>query len=368
MVGTMGFCHDLRIEEALKKEVASRDQYLLSILQASMDGLVTLDARGRIASWNRGATQLFGADAGAALGRSMDEYLPPRDSREIPSHGQTPGARLFEARIRRGDERPLDLLVTRTEIVDSTTGERGASLVIKDVTEQNRLQRELAQAENLAELGRLAASVAHEIKNPIAGLRGAIEILAVEHAREDPHFDIVQETLAQIRRLDSLVKDLLAFAKPISLKLDSVPLHLVLEATLPFVQPSAQEAGVALSLEIPAGMPPALLDPQQIQQVIVNLLMNGIQATPTGGTVAVSARTLTGELALAVTDTGGGIKPGDLKHIFEPFFTTKHIGTGLGLSIVQRIVSAHAGRIEVETREGGGTAFTVYLPTAAGRV
>ena len=362
LLGTMGFCHDLRIEEALKKEVASREQYLLSILQASMDGLVTLDAKGRIASWNRGATVLFSVDAKTALGRPVDEFLPPRERRETPSSGQTPGTHRFEVRIAKGEERSADLLVTRTEIVDENSGEKGASLVIKDVTEMNRLQKELAQAEHLAELGRLAASVAHEIKNPIAGLRGAIEILAEVHEQSDPHFEVLQETLAQIRRLDSLVKDLLSFAKPISLRLERVPLRLLLESTLPFVQKSAEEARVAIRQDVPAELPEAHVDPQQFQQVLVNLIMNGIQATPAGGEVSVAACRANGNLALEVRDTGGGIKPEDLKHIFEPFFTTKHIGTGLGLSIVLRIVSAHAGRVEVSSKPGEGTVFKVYLP------
>ncbi len=366
LIGTMGFCNDLRVEEALKKEVASRDQYLLSILQSSMDGLVTLDARGRIASWNRGASALFGVEAKDALGHPIEDFLPAGAIQEMPSGQEPRGTMRFEARIPQDCDCYTDLLVTRTEIQDPIGGEPGASLVLKEVTELKRLQRELSQAEHLAEIGRLAASVAHEIKNPIAGLKGAMEMMRGVHVPGDPRFALFQEAFQQLRRLDSLVKDLLAFAKPVILRREPLPLALVVESSLPFVQESAADAGVELSQSIPDDLPNALADPQQIQQVLVNLILNAIQAVPVpGGSVRVSARQCGGELALEVSDTGAGIPPQAQKQIFQPFFTTKHIGTGLGLSIVQRIINAHGGRIEVASRVGKGTTFTVYLPADA---
>jgi len=367
LLGTMCFCQDMRAEEALKKEVADKDQYLLAILQASMDGLVTLDAKGRIASWNRGAGALFGVEAPFALGRPIDEFLPPTAIREMPSSaGRPQGTQHFEARIPRGCDNFTDILVTRTAIRDAAGREAGASLVLKDVTELKNLQNELAQAEHLAELGRLAASVAHEIKNPIAGLRGAMEVMAGQHELDNPRFSIFHEGLTQIRRLDSLVKDLLSFAKPFDVRVEPIPLHLVVEASLPLLQRASEEARVDIRQDVPEDLPLALADPQRFQQVLVNLVQNGIQSTPAGGEVSISAFTCEDELALEIRDTGQGIRSEDLSHIFKPFFTTKHIGTGLGLSIVQRIVNAHGGRIEVDSKVGEGTVFTVYLPYESG--
>ena len=365
--GTMAFFQDLRVEEALKQEVASRNQYLLSILQASMDGLVTLDPDGRVASWNRGASAIFGLEAAQVLGRSMDEFLPPSLIREMPSSSAAQGGtRQYEASLNRGHKGRLDLLVTRTELSGRDTSQ-GSSLVLKDVTELKRLEQDLAQSENLAELGRLAASVAHEIKNPIAGLRGAMEMMSGVHQPGDPRFTVFQEALAQMRRLDSLVKDLLAFARPVAVRREPVPLGLVVEASMPFVSPVAEEAGVRVETDTvdQEGLPMICGDAQQLQQVVVNLLINAVQATPKGGLVRLSARASNGDLALAVSDTGCGIKPEVMASIFKPFFTTKHIGTGLGLSIVQRIVNAHGGRIEIATKAGKGSTFTVHLPIAA---
>jgi PAS domain S-box-containing protein len=364
--GTMAFFQDLRVEEALKEEVAGRNQYLLSILQASMDGLITLDAKGQVASWNRGASAIFGVDSAQALGRHIDDLLPPGLIREMPSSAASPGvSRHFEASLDRGECGQVDLLVTRTQIPGSGDA-AGVSLVLKDVTELKRLEQELGQAENLAELGRLAASVAHEIKNPIAGLRGAMEMMSGVHQPADPRFAIFQEALAQMRRLDSLVKDLLSFAKPLAVRREPIPLSLVVEASMPFVAPVADEARVRISAEAPDSLPMICGDPQQLLQIFVNLLTNAVQATPGGGLVHLSARADAGYLAVSVVDTGCGIKPEIMANIFKPFYTTKHIGTGLGLSIVQRIVNAHGGRIEIGSEEGTGSTFTVFLPVAAG--
>jgi len=302
-----------------------------------------------------------------ALGRHLYDFLPLEDRRELPSSGRASASiRRFEVTVTPAGREAMDLLVTRTEISDPVSGEVGASVVLKDVTELKRLQRDLTEAEHLAELGRLAASVAHEIKNPIAGLRGAMEMMSGVHQPADPRFTVFQEALLQMRRLDSLVKDLLTFARPVAVVREPVPPHLIVESALPFVQKSAEEAGVSLDHHLGDDLPLVSVDPQQLQQVLVNLVMNAVQAIEGSGGVSISATSDGSEVALSVRDTGAGIPPEHLKNIFRPFYTTKHIGTGLGLSIVQRIVSAHQGRITVDSKVGEGTVFTVYLPVAAG--
>jgi len=365
VIGTMGFAQDISVEEALRKEVASRDRYLLSILHGSTDGLVTADGQGRVASWNRGASLLFGVGPEEALGRPVDAFLPPGKVRLLPAAADAPpGTERFEFRVE-GRAGGHDLLVTRTEI--GGDGERGVSFVLKDVTELKRLQQELAEAEHLAELGRLAASIAHEIKNPIAGLRGAMEVMGGVHVEKDPRFAVFREALSQIRRLDFLVKDLLSYARPVTLKTEPVPVTLLVEAAVGLSMDALTAAGVELRNTVPEDLPAVRVDPIQIQQVLVNLIVNAAQATEAGGSVTVSARREPSAMvALAVSDTGCGIAPEVLTNIFKPFFTTKHVGTGLGLSIVQRLLRAHGGWCEVQSEQGKGTTFTVHLP-AEGR-
>ncbi len=364
VLGTLGFVQDLSVEEALRQEMAARDRYLLSLLHGSVDGLITVDASGKVASWNRGAALIFGVPPDRALGRPIDQFLPPEDVRRLPAAPDAP-ARIERFEFRKAaDGAEMDLLVTRTEIGGGP--ERGISYVLKDVTELKRLQRELSEAEHLAELGRLAASVAHEIKNPIAGLRGAMEVMGGVHVESDPRFAVFREALSQIRRLDALVKDRLAYAKPVTIRTEPVPVHLLVEAALGLVKEPLAASGVVLENKVPEDLPPVMADPLQVQQVLVNLIMNAIQATPAGGTVTVEARAAGSGADIAVRDTGCGIPPEVLASIYKPFFTTKHVGTGLGLSIVQRLLRAHGGSCSVQSEQGRGTTFTVHLPGEGG--
>lgn len=355
-------CHEVAVEEAVRNEVEATEGRLLAILQGSTDGLVVLDPDGRVALWSRGASDLLGVHEGEAIGRPIGECMPREVVHELPGGASASGAvRRFEVRIPRERGAPRDLLVSRTQVGTPDGGTGWSSLIFKDVTEVKELQKELAQAEHLAGLGRLSASVAHEIKNPIAGLRGAMEVISQVHRSDDPRFIIFQEALSQIRRLDTLVKDLLTYAKPVTLSLEPVPVEFLVEAALPLVREQLREAKAELRTEISPGLPCALADPQHITQVFSNLIQNAAQAVPAGGTVTVSARDAGDEVAICVADDGPGISEADLPKVFQPFFTTKHIGTGLGLSIVQRILAAHGGRCEVGRGPDGGAAFTVYL-------
>lgn len=362
VIGTMAFCQDTSKEEALKREVRDKERYLFSILQGSMDGLVTLDSKDRITSWNRGAAEIFGVESEMAIGSRLEDFLPPEAVQELPWTKTLPeGLRHCEMKLRTESGNTKELLITRTTIRHASGGYAGASIVLKDITELKRLQRELAEAEHLAELGQLAASVAHEIKNPIAGLKGAMEMMKEQYPVGDPAFSVFQEGIQQMKRLDNLVNDLLTFAKPFAVKIEAVPLELVVDACLPAVTGMAGESGVKICVDISKQLPLAMADPQRLQQVILNLLINAIQAMPDGGELFVTAYREGDKLALAIRDSGIGIEPDCMKDIFKPFFSTKHIGSGLGLSIVRRIINAHGGRVEVESQPGCGTTFTVWV-------
>ena len=337
---------------------------LLAVLEGSMDGLIVLDSEDRVVLWNRGASVLLGVEEREAIGRPIEYFIPSSIVHELPAmRSYEHVTRRFEARLPKGGSRSLDLMVTRTDMRDHDGGIGAASLILKDITELKHLQSELAHAEHLAGLGRLSASIAHEIKNPIAGLRGAMEVISQVHKPGDPRFVIFQEALAQIRRLDNLVKDLLAYAKPVNLTTEPIPPSLLIETTLPLVKELLAESGVTYKNGLDESLPPVMVDPQQIRQVFINLMQNAIQAMGPGGIMEISATQSEGELGIHISDAGCGIPPEEIEKIFHPFFTTKHIGTGLGLSIVQRILSAHGGKCVVESTPGKGSKFTVFLPT-----
>jgi signal transduction histidine kinase len=243
----------------------------------------------------------------------------------------------------------------------------------RDEIEAYHRQR-LAHAERLASLGELAASVAHEIKNPLAGIAGAIRILAEDMPASDPRKEIMGEILAQIRRLDGTVRDLLTFARPGGPELGPCALHQVLDRVLLVLAEDPSAANVRVVREYQSDLPPVSADGKLLEQVFFNLLLNAVQAM--GGHGTITLRTALGEASatwadgaplgrhveVRVIDTGPGIPAHLLREIFTPFFTTKPRGIGLGLAITRRIVEDHGGRMGGENLPGQGAVFRICLP------
>ncbi len=234
--------------------------------------------------------------------------------------------------------------------------------IVLEVYFETRQQKALERSERLAALGQLAASIAHEVRNPLAGMKGALEILGKGMEKDPARKEIMDELFAQILRLETLVRDLLTFAQPRPLNLQSVELHDLLNRVLRFVQDGLNSSDIELR-RVYTRLPATIFaDPQQLEQVFLNLIDNAVQAMGTGGTLTLKTRDSGGALTITFQDTGKGIPPRDIPRIFQPFFTTKHRGSGLGLSIVKKIVEAHDGNLEVESRPDRGTTVTIRLP------
>jgi hypothetical protein len=236
-------------------------------------------------------------------------------------------------------------------------------------------QQRLARAERLATIGELAASLAHEIKNPLAGIAGAIQVMADEMPETEPRKEIMREILNQVHRLDRTVRDLLAFARPGKPEIAPCDVHQVLDRVLLLLAESPEAKHVRLVRAYQPGIPRMHADGKQLGQVFLNLLLNAVQAMPNGGQITL--RTVLREVdgadgegaqargrmvEVALSDTGLGIPPHVLKDIFTPFMTTKRRGTGLGLSVSRRIVEDHGGWIEAESPPGQGATFRIFLP------
>lgn len=240
--------------------------------------------------------------------------------------------------------------------------------------EVDRLHREqMMRAERLASIGEMAAGVAHEIKNPLAGLAGATQILAGSFGADDSRFPVVQEMLKLTGRLDKTIRDLLSFARESEPSWRVANPNDLVEETLFFVGREDAEARDSVVAVLDPAMPDVPVDPQQLQQVLLNLVINARQATGSGGKVVVRTSALPSQedprlavggpwVEIAVADDGPGIPPERMEDIFKPFFTTKTQGTGLGLPISRKIVEAHGGILKAESREGAGATFYVWLP------
>jgi signal transduction histidine kinase len=224
-------------------------------------------------------------------------------------------------------------------------------------------QRQIQQASKLATVGELAAGIAHEIRNPLAGIGAAVEVLGDNGNGE--HAEILQEIRQQVKRLNSTLSDLLDFARFREPTLAPCDLAEIVRRTLPLIRADAQQHQIHIQLELPAALPPLHADAMQLQQALLNLLLNAVQAMPRGGTLTVRACADATTVRLAVSDTGVGIAPEQQAKIFSPFYTTKHRGTGLGLAITRTIIEKHNGRITVASAPGRGATFTLELPADA---
>ena len=281
------------------------------------------------------------------------------------------------ARVERGDFSARALVLGGDEFGKLA---RNFNTMVERLAEaQAELERYHAQrmerAEALANLGELAAGLAHEIKNPLAGIAGAMQILSSDLAPGDPKREVFEEIAVQVRRIEKTVTDLLSFARPQRMEFSPVNLNEVLKAALFLVRQHSEAKRITFQEDLAPILPTVQADPRQIQQVFLNLILNAVQAMPGGGKVTVRTQGIKREtprppegprsvVQAEVEDTGPGIPEDVLSHIFEPFFTTKHKGTGLGLAIVRRIVLEHSGEIKVKTHPGRGTTFTVVLPEA----
>ncbi|MHB1845967.1 MAG: two-component system sensor histidine kinase NtrB, partial [Deltaproteobacteria bacterium] len=236
----------------------------------------------------------------------------------------------------------------------------GRVVSFQDVTELRRLEASVRRQTHLASLGELSAGLAHEIRNPLAALSGAIQMLSAAPANADDArlLDLIRREAAYLGRL---VSDFLVFARPPRPALQETDVAALVRECCDAFEPEANRQGRALACELePAS---GAVDSVQFRQVIDNLLRNAVEATGDGGKITVSLKLRPVGLVLSVEDDGPGVPPDVAPHLFEPFFTTKEKGTGLGLALVARIVGNHGGSIDLEQPESGGARFVVSLPT-----
>lgn len=237
-------------------------------------------------------------------------------------------------------------------------------------------QEQMLRADRLASLGEIASRLAHEIKNPLAGISSVIKVLEEEADKGEPRKDIFGEMLSQIKGLSNLVDNLLSYSRITKPNLIQVTLNDILDSTIILVNQPLKDKNIQLELDLYPGLFPALADPEQMRQVFLNILLNAIQATPQGGKLQISTSNLDGGIPWAsahgperavrvmIKDNGEGIPPEAISKIFIPFYTSKAKGTGLGLSNAQRIIEGHQGKIEVESTLGEGATFTIVIPAA----
>ena len=237
--------------------------------------------------------------------------------------------------------------------------------------EVKALEIEVLHRERLSAMGNLAAAVAHEIRNPLNAISMGLQRLKLEfQPTDDPdqYSHLTELMLGEASRLNAIIEQFLSLARPVEIKAEALPLPEVLKELAALEASHAQQSNVQIRVVAESNLPALNVDPSHLTQVLLNLMLNGLQAMPEGGTLTLEAKTSNGNFLIAVTDTGTGIGPENLQRIFEPYFTTKAKGTGLGLAISRRIIEAHGGTITAANQLGGGCRFEIFLPLAGAEV
>ena len=340
-----------------------------AIIESAVDGIIVIDSRGIVEEFNAAAERLFGYRADEIIGRSVNLLMPPpyceEHDRYIASYlGGGPAkiigiGREVVARRRSGEDFPARLAVGEA----SVDGETRFTGIVHDLTERVEMERRLREQEALARLGEMAAVVAHEFRNALAAVRGAVQVIGARLRADSREGAVAADVVARIDGLGRIVDDLLLFAHLPQLRCGPVDLADLIAETARRAARDPLFAGV--STEIAGQAPPVVGDPELLQIVFLNVFKNSAQAMNGAGTIRVHIEALDTTCRVVVTDRGPGVPPHLQERLFAPFFTTKARGSGLGLATARRIVEAHHGVIAAREAPGGGLQVVVELPHAA---
>jgi PAS domain S-box-containing protein len=345
------------------KEVEALKEFNESILESSRVGILVVDMNRQILGLNRAFETLYGSGRDDLLGRPLDDVLPAG----CFSGMEVEGSRAWRSLLQIRDGRSLVVNLTKSVLRGPDGAARGQVITIDDVTEQVRREEELQHREHLASIGILASGIAHEVNTPLTGISSYAQILLQQRDPDDPEYETLRKIEQQAFRASDIASSLLNFSRQGDGDHQQINLDRLVAETLQLFEPHLKGRPIRLTQQIDAHLPGVSGNRGRIQQVLMNLLLNAVDAMPDGGDLTIEAGARSGRVNIEVSDTGVGIPREHLEKIYDPFFTTKPRGkgTGLGLSLTYGIIKEHAGTLTVDSRTGRGSRFTVSLPAAA---
>jgi two-component system nitrogen regulation sensor histidine kinase GlnL len=350
-----------------------------NVLTSLEDGVVLTDAANRISFFNQAAEVLTELPASHALGRPYaDVFIRSPWLVEMIKKSEPPeptGSR-GEGDLARPRGRRVPVNLTVSPLQDRYDNFLGTILLLRDLSHRKELEEDLKRADRMAVLGTLAAGLAHEIKNPLAGIKGAAQLITRKLKQDDALRLHATNIVHEVNRVDVLIDQLLDLSRPVKMNFEEVNIHEILDQVLLLEKEDAAGQNVEIRKNFDPSLPAVRGDRARLAQVFLNLIKNSFQAMNGNGALTITTRIETDFhvreegrergtfIRVEIEDNGPGISEKDLPHIFSPFFTTKSSGTGLGLAICYHIVNEHAGLIRVDSREGAGACFKVSLRIA----
>jgi len=369
--------HKEQLERQLE-EIKHLQRYTGQLLTSMNDGLLSMDLEGRVSTINPAAQKLFNdfdtpVEKGSIASKSLKDFT------ELESYLHEILKKQYKINPReitlQNKNKERVLLIGSSILNDRRGKPQEVILNLHDITELKKLEFSVRQAERLAELGTLAAGMAHEIRNPLSTIKAFVQLLP--RKMEKPAFlEKFQRTVPrELDQINRLVDDLLELARVPKYHFEKTDIKSLLEQMIDFLEEEMQRQQIDCQCEYSGDLPPIQADVSQLAKAFNNLIRNAVQAMPQGGRLLIQAlypkeglesfpklTARNGWITLIFKDTGVGVSPEDMKNIFNPFFTTKDIGTGLGLAITHKVITEHGGQIEVESSEGKGSLFRIYLP------
>lgn len=327
-------------------------------------GLVAIDNNRKVTSLNHVAGFILSLSAAEVIGKNATQVVPEELLKLLENLNTEKGVveKEIDCTVREGKVIPLE--VSATLLNDENGMFLGYVLLFKDLSEVRSLRKEIARSQRLASVGRLAAGVSHEIRNPLSSIKGFATYFKERYHDVPENQQISNLMIQEVDRLNRVVGQLHEFARPITVSKKPINVRTFLENSLKLIERQTSEANIKIQTRLDSEIDEIFVDPDRLNQVFLNLYLNAIESMKNGGNLNVLL--LKNEekngIKIRVQDTGTGISEDDLTHIFDPYFTTKASGTGLGLAIAYNIIEAHDGEIKVDSRLGHGTTVTILLP------
>ena len=346
--------------------------YLNSILQSMNNGVISVDMEGRITQFNKAAEEITGYRSSVVIGKNYNDIfrensLSDKNVMSVLDSGK--GYKRDEKVIWHKNGDPVNVSFQSAVLKDQKGRRLGAVEIFSDISRIKALEEEMQQSKTMAALGEMAATVVHEIRNPLGAMGVWASLLDRDLEKGDPRRETLHKITDALARLNHIVTNLLVYSRPFKAQFREVILQDILNETVNFIDIEAERSGknVEISKVLNEDSPiPVLADPEKLQQLIMNLCLNAVQAMPDGGTLTVSCskpkKKKKDYACFSIADTGIGIKKESIDKIFDPFYTTKENGTGLGLAIVKKFIDYHSGYLNIKSKVNEGTTIQVFLP------
>jgi two-component system sensor histidine kinase HydH len=349
----------------VRRTLSEMREYSQNILENMADGLLSAGLDGKVATGNPEASRILGMAGKDPKGQELKSLLPEvAEAFGAVLEGRR-GKREFEVALRGGGTSPTPVGVALSPLKSEEGEITGAVLLLRDLTEVRRLEERIRESEKLAAIGQMAATVAHEIRNPLSSLKGFAQLFARKFTEGSPEAGYAALMVREVDRLNRTISDLLFYSRPVSLRRGRVNISHLLGETVRLLEPDFRSKGQTVELDS-ADEVAAEVDPDQMSRVFLNVLLNAHQAAGEGGRISVTVSENGGSCRVEVGNSGPGMAPESAARAFEPFFTTREKGSGLGLSIVKKIVDLHEGRVTLESSAEEGTKVVIELPLTGG--